>query len=151
MTDQNNTRHVDRTVVEFDVTSDAPIGAVLSKIEQFNGQVVAHNANGPGGGNPQLWVSVPSDLAGLFRDEFGVNTEHSPVAIVTVDVKTAVFTALDNAVLNGYDPRESIVDDVIPIENVVDDLMEKDADLELADRAAVVTFVTEWFATNPKK
>lgn len=58
-----------------------------------------------------------------------------------MDIRRAVFDALNNAVDNGHNMRE------FSVEEIVDDLASCDADLENLDPNQFRPFVIEWLKT----
>lgn len=59
-------------------------------------------------------------------------------------LRKLVFTALDNAVKNGY--KDSLFQQ--PIATIVDDLTEFDSDLESKNESEIASYVVEWFQTR---
>lgn len=58
---------------------------------------------------------------------------------MTRDLRATVHEALDNSLVNGFDPRNAR-----DAEYLAEDLCELDADLEGIEPAKIVPFVQEW-------
>jgi len=62
--------NVDKTqeiILDYDVAEDLMIGSILEWLEA-RGRIVHHTCEGPGGGNPQLWIlATPGQHRELCR------------------------------------------------------------------------------------
>ena len=59
------------------------------------------------------------------------------------DLRSTVREALDNSLVNGFDPRNAR-----DAEYLAQDLCELDADLENVQPAAIIPFIQEWLVDN---
>jgi len=48
--------------INVDVGHDLSIGEFLDTLERYNGKLVSYIAEGPGGGNPNLTLTFPTEL-----------------------------------------------------------------------------------------
>lgn len=60
-----------------------------------------------------------------------------------IELRTIVREALDNSLVNGFDPRNGQ-----DAEFLAEDLCELDADLENTDPKTIIPFVQEWLVDN---
>jgi hypothetical protein len=60
-------------------------------------------------------------------------------AITVINIRTLVRDALDNSLVNGFDPRNAR-----DAEYLAEDLCDLDADLNGVEPSSIIAFVQEW-------